>query len=65
MKEIEKLKNTIFFFEENNKWYIYKTADNSKLEIMDITNIIGNPIVVFIKEIKNFMMIFIMKQLIY
>ena len=41
------------FFEENNKWYIYKTADNSKLEIMDITNIIGNPIVVFYQRNKK------------
>ena len=30
------------FFEENKKWYIYKTADNLKIEIADIRDIIGN-----------------------
>ena len=42
------------FFEENKKWYIYKTADNLKLEILDITDIIGNPIIVFYQRNKKF-----------
>jgi hypothetical protein len=42
------------FFEENKKWYIYRTADNLKLEIADITDITGNPIVTFYKRDKIF-----------
>ena len=42
------------FFEENKKWYIYKTADNLKIEIADITDIIGNPIVTFYQRNKKF-----------
>ena len=42
------------FFEENRKWYIYKTADNLKLEIEDITDITGNPIVIFYQRNKKF-----------
>lgn len=43
-----------FFFEENNKWYIYKTAVNLILEIKDITDIRRNPIAVFYQRNKNF-----------
>ena len=42
------------FFEENKKWYIYKVADNLRLEINDITDIIGNPIIVFYQRNRKF-----------
>ena len=42
------------FFEENKKWYIYKVADNLRLEINEITEIKGNPIIVFYQRNRKF-----------
>lgn len=50
----EVVKDYNVFFEEDKKWYIYKTVNNSKLEIKDITDITGNPIVVFYKKTGKF-----------
>jgi len=50
----EDVKDYNIFFEEDKKWYIYKTANNSKLEIKDITDIRGNPVAVFYKKTGKF-----------
>ena len=50
----EDVKDYNVFFEDDKKWYIYKTANNSKLEIKDITDIEGNPVAVFYKKTGKF-----------
>lgn len=48
------VKDCNVFFKENKKWYIYKIADKSILEINDITEIKGNPIIVFYQRNRKF-----------
>ena len=50
----ENVKDCNVFFEENKKWYIYKVADNLRLEINEITEIKGNPIIVFYQRNRKF-----------
>ena len=41
------------FYKENEKWYIYNTTDKEVRQIEEITNITGNPLVIFYqKKIK-------------